>query len=60
MIVMNTLSIPFIVINTEWYLWMPLITMLVSPVLGGSYCFFNNLEDHYRQQAGLPVKDRGY
>jgi hypothetical protein len=59
MIWMNTLAIPALVYYQPWYIWMPLITMLVSPVLGGTWCIFNQLEDHYRNKAGLPAKDRG-
>lgn len=56
MIAMNTLAIPFVIYYQPWYLWMPIITCLVSPILGGTWCLFNQLEDHYRNQAGLPMK----
>ena len=59
MIGMNTLAIPAVIYYEPWYIWMPIITMLVSPVLGGTWCIFNQLEDYYRDRAGLTKKDRG-
>lgn len=56
---LNTLAIPFLIWKEPFWIWMPLITMLVSPVLGGSFCMFNRLENHYRYKAGMrPIADR--
>ena len=58
-IVLNTLAIPCLIYYQPFYIWMPLVTMLVSPVLGGTYCIFNNLENKYRVEAGKePIEDR--
>ena len=55
----NLLAVPFLVTQTPFYIWMPMITMLVSPVLGGAYCSFNRLENHFRRKAGMPeIHDR--
>jgi hypothetical protein len=38
---------------------MPIITCLVSPVLGGTYCMFNRLENFFRIKADMPlIRDR--
>ena len=55
----NCISIPCLIILEPFYIWMPMITMLGSPLIGGSYCLFNQLENYYRQKANMPViKDR--
>ena len=53
----NILSVPLLVAYTPFYIWMPMVTMLVSPVLGGTYCIFNRLENFYRFKAGMPQID---
>ena len=59
MIALNLISIPFLIVLEPFYIWMPLITFLVSPLIGGTYCMFNRLENHYRQKAGMPlIQDR--
>lgn len=58
MIIVNIISIPFLIVYQPFYIWMPMITVLVSPVLGGTYCIFNNLEDHFRKLAGMEPKIR--
>lgn len=55
----NAVSIPFVIINEPFYIWVPIVSVLVSPVLGSIFCIFNQLEDFYRAKAGLPQKDRG-
>lgn len=41
------------------YVWMPMLSLMVSPVIGGSHCFINRLENHYRLRAGMPlISDR--
>ncbi len=55
----NLISVPLLLIYQPFYICMPLITMLVSPVLGGTYCMFNRMENFYRIKAGLsPIHDR--
>lgn len=59
MITVNLLSVPLLIANEPIYIWMPLITFLVSPLVGGTYCMFNRLENHYRSKAGMPtIHDR--
>ncbi len=59
MIFLNVLSVPFLIVCEPFYIWMPLITFLVSPLVGGTYCIFNRLENHYRSKAGMPlIEDR--
>ena len=56
---MNMLSLPLLIYFEPFWIWMPLITILVSPLLGGSYCMFNQLENVYRKKAGLSeIEDR--
>lgn len=58
-ILLNAAAIPFLIWKEPFWIWMPLITMLGSPVLGGTYCMFNRLENHYRRKAGMPqIEDR--
>ena len=59
MIALNIASIPFLVAYEPFYIWMPLITFLVSPLVSGTYCIFNRLENYYRYKAGMPpIVDR--
>jgi hypothetical protein len=56
---MNVAAIPFLIINEPFWIWMPVITVLVSPLITGTYCMFNRLENFYRGKAGMPyIKDR--
>ena len=56
---LNLLSIPFMIVAAPFYIWMPIITLMVSPLLGGTYCVFNRLENFYRIKADLPlIQDR--
>ena len=58
-IAINLISVPFIVAYEPIYVAMPLITFLVSPLIGGTYCMFNRLENFYRQKAGMRlIEDR--
>lgn len=58
--VMNTVAIPLLIIYEPFWIWMPIITFLVNPMVGGSYCFMNRLENLYREKAGMPlINDRG-
>jgi len=59
LIAMNVLAVPFLIVNEPFWIWAPLITFLVSPFVGGTYCIFNQLENLYRLKAGMPlIKDR--
>ena len=55
----NLVAIPLMILNEPFWLWMPLITFLVSPMLGGTYCMFNRLENYFRAKAGMRlIQDR--
>lgn len=61
LIVLNLASIPCVILWEPFYIWAPIITVLVSPVIGGSYCLFNRLENYFRVKAGMPkIYDRLY
>lgn len=55
MILLNLLAVPFLIVYEPFYIWMPIITFLVSPLIGGTYCMFNRLENYYRQKAGMKL-----
>lgn len=58
-IILNLASVPFLIWKQPFYIWMPLITLLVSPLIGGQYCMFNKLENYYREKANMPlINDR--
>ena len=52
---LNIVSIPCVLAYEPFYIWMPIITVLVSPLVGGTYCVFNRLENHFRAKAGMPL-----
>lgn len=52
---MNIISIPMLIAYQPFYIWCPMLTFMVSPLLGGSYCMFNRLENYYRAKAGMPL-----
>ena len=54
-IALNLLSIPAVIAFEPFYIWMPIITFLVSPLVGGAYCMFNRLENYYRSKAGMKL-----
>ncbi len=57
--ILNLISVPFVIAYEPFYIWMPIITFLVSPVIGGTYCLFNRLENHFRAKAGMSlIEDR--
>lgn len=59
MIGVNTVAIPMVILYEPFYIWMPIITFLVSPFLGGVYCIFNRLENDFRRKAGMrEITDR--
>lgn len=55
MIILNLLSVPFVIAYEPFYIWMPVITFLVSPLIGGTYCMFNRMENFCRVRAAMPV-----
>jgi hypothetical protein len=59
MIGTNFVAIPLLIKYEPFYIWMPLITFLVSPLVGGTYCMLNRLENHFRALAGMRlIEDR--
>lgn len=56
-ITLNLVSVPFVIIFEPFYIWMPIITFLVSPLVGGAYCMFNRLENYFRAKAGMRLID---
>jgi len=55
----NTAAIPCLIYYQPFYIWLPIITFLVNPMVGGSYCLMNRLENHYRAKANMPfITDR--
>lgn len=55
----NLISIPLLIVYTPFYIWVPIITMMNSPVVGGTYCSFNRLENHFRRKVGMrQITDR--
>lgn len=51
----NLLSIVLLIAYEPIYVWLPLITLLVSPVIGGSHCWLNRLENMYRMRVCMPL-----
>jgi hypothetical protein len=39
------------------YIWLPIISILGSPLLGGSNCYLNRLENKFRMKALMPLID---
>lgn len=59
MIGVNCISVPLLLLNEPFWISVPLITLLFSPLIGGTYCMFNNLENHFRRKANMPeINDR--
>ena len=56
-VIMNFAAIPCLMVYTEWYIWMPMLTVLVSPFLGSSYCLFSRIENIMRIKACMPLTD---
>ena len=55
----NFISIPILINVFPFYVWLPIITLLVSPVIGGTFCMFNRLENYFRNLANMPqIHDR--
>lgn len=58
-IIINYISLPLLLINEPFWIWMPMLTFFVMPSLGGKNCIFNRLENFYREKAGMPkIVDR--
>lgn len=51
----NLVAIPCLIYYQPFYIWLPIITFLVNPMVGGSYCMMNRLENHYRSKADMPL-----
>ena len=57
-IVAILISIPFLIFNTSWYVFLPLLTWILY--LGFSQildCPWTNLENRYRLKIGIPTID---
>lgn len=58
-VALNAIALPLLIINEPFYIWMPMITVLCSPLIGGPYCMLNQLENFFRRGAGLEsIEDR--
>ena len=55
-ILINTICIPLLAIYQPFYVSVPLITLICSPLVGGTYCLLYMFENYYRQKANLPVR----
>lgn len=56
--VANTIAIPFLLIQTPWYIGIPVVTMLFAPILNEEHsCILTRLENKYRVLAGYPELD---
>jgi len=55
----NTLCLAMVIAYEPIWIWLPLLSLLVSPFMGGTHCFMNRLENQYRIKACMPlIKDR--
>lgn len=54
LIACNTVSIVFLVAYVPWYVFMPVGTILMSPIVGEERCILNLLENSFRIKGGLP------
>ena len=55
----NILSIACLIAYQPFYIWLPIITILSSPLIGGCNCYINRLENRYRIKACMPlIEDR--
>ena len=58
-ILINVLAVPFLIVYQPLYISIPIMTMILSPLNGGTHCWMNQLENEYRIKAGRPqIKDR--
>lgn len=56
----NVLAIGFLCVHAEWYIALPLVTVLSNPLIGGIHCLYNNLENHYRERLGWPLIEANF
>jgi len=54
-IFLNMVSVPLLIAYQPFYIWIPMISLLASPVIGGTHCIINRLENKFRVKAGVPV-----
>lgn len=50
-VMINIISLVFIVSYAPWYFWLPILTVMLSPLVEGTYCFINVLEDKLLEKA---------
>lgn len=59
LIILNLMSIPLLIIHEPFYISLPLLTVLMSPLLGGAHCVLNNIENYFRGKADMDlIEDR--
>ena len=51
-IIGNTIAIPMLMLYQPFYIWLPIVTYLCSPMIGGVYCPLNRMENHFRRLSG--------
>ena len=49
--IINIISVPLLIINMPIYVWLPIITILFSPLLTGSHCVLNRAEDYFKAKS---------
>lgn len=52
LITTNIIAIPLLIIHEPFWIWMPLITVMCSPLFGGVYCPLNRMENYFRRKSG--------
>jgi uncharacterized membrane protein len=56
----NLLALFYIVAYAEWYIALPLITLVSNPIIGGFHCAYNNIENTYRAALGWPLIEQNF
>ena len=55
LILANLVSLACLIAYEPFYIWLPFLTLVSSPMMGGTHCLFNRIENIYRVKAGLPL-----
>lgn len=56
----NLLAVGYLCMYEQWYIALPLVTIISNPLIGGIHCAFNNLENAYREQLGWPLIEANF
>ncbi len=56
----NLASMVMVIVHCEWYIAIPIITVLGNPLIGGMHCAYNNLENRYRDKLGWKLIDHNF